>query len=53
MIANRGFEIVVIGGGPAGVTAALRAREPGAAVALVEWLGRRCGTEVGSHDRRA
>lgn len=30
------FEIVVIGGGPAGVTAALRARELGAAVALVE-----------------
>jgi len=30
------FEIVVIGGGPAGVTAALRARELGAEVALVE-----------------
>lgn len=30
------FEIVVIGGGPAGVTAALRARELGASVALVE-----------------
>jgi dihydrolipoamide dehydrogenase len=30
------FEIVVIGGGPAGVTAALRARELGATVALVE-----------------
>jgi pyruvate/2-oxoglutarate dehydrogenase complex dihydrolipoamide dehydrogenase (E3) component len=29
-------DIVVIGGGPAGVTAALRARELGAAVALVE-----------------
>lgn len=29
-------EIVVIGGGPAGVTAALRARELGASVALVE-----------------
>lgn len=30
------FEVVVIGGGPAGVTAALRARELGATVALVE-----------------
>ena len=30
------FELVVIGGGPAGVTAALRARELGATVALVE-----------------
>jgi pyruvate/2-oxoglutarate dehydrogenase complex dihydrolipoamide dehydrogenase (E3) component len=30
------FEIAVIGGGPAGVTAALRARELGAEVALVE-----------------
>lgn len=30
------FAIVVIGGGPAGVTAALRARELGASVALVE-----------------
>ena len=30
------FEVVVIGGGPAGVTAALRARELGAGVALVE-----------------
>lgn len=30
------FDIVVIGGGPAGVTAALRARELGTAVALVE-----------------
>ncbi len=28
------FEVVVIGGGPAGVTAALRARELGADVAL-------------------
>src|SRR5918997_4512555 len=30
------FEVVVVGGGPAGVTAALRARELGAEVALVE-----------------
>jgi pyruvate/2-oxoglutarate dehydrogenase complex dihydrolipoamide dehydrogenase (E3) component len=30
------FEVVVIGGGPAGVTAALRSRELGATVALVE-----------------
>lgn len=30
------FDLVVIGGGPAGVTAALRARELGASVALVE-----------------
>ena len=30
------FEIAVVGGGPAGVTAALRARELGASVALVE-----------------
>lgn len=30
------FEIIVVGGGPAGVTAALRARELGASVALVE-----------------
>src|ERR671915_2031461 len=30
------FEVVVIGGGPAGVTAALRARELGATVALIE-----------------
>src|SRR5918998_6883466 len=29
-------EVVVVGGGPAGVTAALRARELGASVALVE-----------------
>jgi pyruvate/2-oxoglutarate dehydrogenase complex dihydrolipoamide dehydrogenase (E3) component len=30
------FEVIVIGGGPAGVTAALRARELGARVALIE-----------------
>jgi phytoene dehydrogenase-like protein len=36
MTQNSSHEIVVIGGGPAGVTAALRARELGAAVALVE-----------------
>jgi pyruvate/2-oxoglutarate dehydrogenase complex dihydrolipoamide dehydrogenase (E3) component len=37
------FDVVVIGGGPAGVTAALRARELGASVALVE-RGRMGGT---------
>jgi pyruvate/2-oxoglutarate dehydrogenase complex dihydrolipoamide dehydrogenase (E3) component len=31
-----GYDLLVIGGGPAGVTAALRARELGASVALVE-----------------
>src|SRR5215213_6608474 len=30
------FEVVVIGGGPSGITAALRARELGATVALIE-----------------
>ena len=29
-------DVIIIGGGPAGVTAALRARELGATVALVE-----------------
>jgi pyruvate/2-oxoglutarate dehydrogenase complex dihydrolipoamide dehydrogenase (E3) component len=37
------FDVVVIGGGPAGATAALRARELGASVALVE-RGRPGGT---------
>jgi pyruvate/2-oxoglutarate dehydrogenase complex dihydrolipoamide dehydrogenase (E3) component len=37
------YDLVVIGGGPAGVTAALRARELGASVALVE-RGRPGGT---------
>lgn len=37
------FDVIVIGGGPAGVTAALRARELGATVALVE-KGRMGGT---------
>jgi len=37
------FDIVVVGGGPAGVTAALRARELGASVALAE-RGRMGGT---------
>jgi pyruvate/2-oxoglutarate dehydrogenase complex dihydrolipoamide dehydrogenase (E3) component len=30
------YEVIVLGGGPAGVTAALRARELGASVALIE-----------------
>jgi pyruvate/2-oxoglutarate dehydrogenase complex dihydrolipoamide dehydrogenase (E3) component len=37
------FDLIVIGGGPAGVTAALRACELGASVALVE-RGRMGGT---------
>lgn len=38
------YDLIVIGGGPAGVTAALRARELGASVALVErgYLGGIC-----------
>lgn len=37
------YDLIVIGGGPAGVTAALRARELGASVALIE-KGRMGGT---------
>jgi dihydrolipoamide dehydrogenase len=33
---SQAFDVLVVGGGPAGVTAALRARELGATVALVE-----------------
>ena len=42
-------ELVVIGGGPAGVTAALRARELGAEVILIERekLGGTCCTNDG------
>lgn len=38
------YDVVVIGGGPAGVTAATRARELGAKVALIEgrWMGGTC-----------
>ena len=37
------FDVIVVGGGPAGVTAAMRARELGASTALVE-RGRLGGT---------
>jgi dihydrolipoamide dehydrogenase len=40
---NHAYDLIVIGGGPAGVTAALRARELGASIALVE-RGRMGGT---------
>ena len=43
MTPESGFDLIVVGGGPAGVTAALRARELGASVALVE-RGRLGGT---------
>ncbi len=38
------YDVIVIGGGPAGVTAAMRATELGASVALVErkWMGGTC-----------
>lgn len=47
MAVVNGFDVCVIGGGPAGVTAALRARELGAAVALVEkgQLGGTCSND--------
>lgn len=43
MITEQRFDLLVIGGGPAGITAALRGRELGASVALVE-RGRLGGT---------
>ena len=43
MTSDFAYDLIVIGGGPAGVTAALRARELGARVALVE-RGRLGGT---------
>ena len=46
------YDLIVLGGGPAGVSAALRARELGASVALVErnYLG---GTGAGVGEGRA
>ncbi len=41
------FDVTVIGGGPAGVTAALRARELGASVALVGLAARRVPRDLG------
>lgn len=41
-------EIAAIAGAPAGVTAALRAHELGASVALVEQFGQRLRDEAGT-----
>src|SRR2546422_816415 len=44
------FDLIVIGGGPAGATAALRARELGASVALVERNSRARSAAVRSEE---